>query len=270
MGKYLKFAICIYIFNISCTKKILVKEGLLSQYRYFSNISDSSKLPMADHTESKIWFMDSCVIYEMKVLRNLTNNTDSGVFKFQSYDLYKFTYLDLRNLTCQDYYHFSDTALPVANYRLKPEETLNWNFYAKGRETDLAGDKLTMTDTVIQNKDFKRLRFQRSANGYTDESIYCIDCNAKQNIFHINRSIDEMFPDCKVVRLETRGDIKDSLKWIFEANVVREILTPAERSIFSKWGKNASETKLPLINLGEVMARYGPSNSPIEPSIKLK
>ncbi|MEO6670792.1 MAG: hypothetical protein ABIN36_15035 [Ferruginibacter sp.] len=227
------------------------------------NIEDSSKLPMPDNLEAKIWFMDSCVIYEMKVINTVTNHTNRGISEKHSYDLYKFSYLDLRNLNCQDYYHFSDTALPVCSYKLKPIEAVNWNFYAKRPDVDLNGLQQVLSDTIINNISLRRIKFSHSADGYTDEIIYYQDCNTKQNIFHINPSIDELYPNCKIVRSESRGDITSKLTWVFELNMLSENLTTNEKAIFLKWGKNAQSTQLPVISLQESMKNFGPDSSPL-------
>jgi hypothetical protein len=209
---------------------------------------------MPDSLESKIWFKDSCVIYEVKVITTFTNDIDDSYFK-ESHDIYKYTYLDLRTLICQDYYNLSDTALPVCNYQVKSGESMNWDFYSK-RSMDPAGEFIPLPDTIFENKSYKRVRFANKAFQYED--VFYLDCEPRNNIFHINKTVDELYPNCKVVRLETRGDLKSPLVGIFHPTIVREKLTTQEKEIFKKWGVNAKSTTLPMLTQSEASKKCKP------------
>ena len=101
--------------NFSSFKNTFISQGVIQQRQFFINFKDSTELPYTN-MENIIWFQDSCVIIEMKRINNYFSN-DS--FEKRSYDFYKYTYFDLRSMTCQDYHNFSDTALPFTNYYKK-------------------------------------------------------------------------------------------------------------------------------------------------------
>lgn len=244
--------------NLSCSKIHFLHEGVIKQHRYFVNFDSNAQLPMPDNLESKIWFQDSCVIYEVKVVHINTNYSGNDTIRAESYDLYKYTYLNLHTLSCQDYYHLSDTALPFSNYFLKSNEGIGWSFYEAKKVTDLSGEKSSLPDTIIEGKMCKRIKYTNNNNSDGYEYVYYLDCNVLNNIFHINRSLDELNPGCKVIRSELRGDLNSPLKMIFDVNILSDKLTPKERKIFKKWGENASSTKLPLLTYREVKKKYLP------------
>lgn len=248
MKKYIfVIFIVISIIAISCSGKYYQKQGIVSWHVYFINVEDSTQLPF-NNLESKIWFKDSCVIFEMKELRMTENTTSKGSVVKRSFDLFKYSYLDLRTMKCQDYSNFSDTAMPFNNYQLEQGESPSVVFYANKRKIEISDSSINMTDTTIQNKVLKRIKMVHIYDSTSYEYVYYIDCNIKKNIFHINISIDEMFPGCQVIKSESRANLNTNLKNIFEFNMLKQKLSSTEAKIFDKWQRNAIQTKLPLVD----------------------
>ena len=79
-----------------------------------------------------------------------------------------------------------------------------------------------------------------------------MDCFEK-TIFHLNRTTDDNYPECQVTKTSIRRDLNSALTTIFEYNLLRKELSEKEKKVFSKWSKNAKETKLPLITYMEAL-----------------
>lgn len=238
--------------NLSCSGKKVMHQGVLSQYRYYLDFDSTSNFMLPNNFESKIWFKDSCVIYEVKMLTGVTNYTETGMERKEGFEFFKYSYLDLRTLRCQDYFHFSDTALPVSNYQLQKSEGINWKFYYEENQNDLAGTRSTLSDTLINGHLYKRVRLVNKGDRGAYTTTYYLEHHTKSNIFHINRALDNAYPDCQVVISEMKNDVNGPMKSVFRIEIVREKLTDRELKVFEKWQQNIETSKLPLLSLDEV------------------
>lgn len=235
--------------QIACAQNVqFLKEGVLDQHRYFSSISDSANLPMPDNLRSRIWFQDSCIINEIMSYNTFTEQADTGIVNKSGWELSRYVYMDLRTMKCQDYYEFSDSSQPVCNYVVKKNEGLGWNFFDDFDSISKKGSWEKLADTMISLKNFKREKLVYFLGTYRYEYIYYLDCSAPKHIFHLNKYLDEKYPHCKTVTRQFKGEIQDSLKLMFELNVVNNKLSPIESKIFKQWAKNARKTTLPLLD----------------------
>ena len=237
--------------NFSGFKNTFQSEGLIQESTYFINFEDSTQLPYTK-LESNIWFQDSCLIIEMKKINNHFSN-DSLVKS--SYDIHKYVYFNLRSMTCQDYLNFNDTALPFTNYHLKNNEGVTGEFYRRKNPKDVSDSVIHLSDTIIQNKVYKRIwmfyKATKESNNY--EAVYYLDCNTKHNIFQINKTLDESYPNCQVTKRVLRLDLNSPLKMVLEYKLLKTELSANEKEIFKKWRENATETKLPLLTYMEAL-----------------
>ncbi len=246
MNKFLIFnTIFILFFFTSYSQKRYQKEGLLIHY---------TNLNSKEMKENRIWFKDSVIIYEMNVNNSIEYDSDTGRVHKSSYDVYKYTYLDLRTLKCQDYTYFSDTATVVCNYHLKPDEGIGcWDFYSDNSKHNIT-DNLPLNripDTTIDKQNFYRMKV---IDTFGFIFIYYFNCNIKKNIFSFNKLLDNRDPGCIITRIEIIDSKSVFPKTVFEYKIVEEKLNCEENKIFKKWERNASETKLPVNSLKEVSA----------------
>lgn len=232
-------------------KKKILRQGVLTHQVYFTNVEKTDTLPLVNNFESRIWFKDSCVIYEVKVQWGVNHMMENGISRKDGYDILKYTFLDLRTKKCQDYLNFSDTATPVVNYQLQKSDVVSWQFYYDKDPRDSAGIKSFLPDTLINGVTYRRIRFLNKGDGFAYEKTNYLDCQSKRNIFHINRALDEAYPDCQVVRSDMRTDLNSPLTSVFIARIDREKLTSSELKIFEKWKNNGISTKLPLLRFEE-------------------
>ena len=250
MNRYVCIApilMLIVFLNFSCSNKGFQREGLLYYY--------SKMVPNPIDTmlrQNQIWFQDSAIIYEMKIFTTTEDHKLSGTVIHKSYNTFKFTYLDLRTLRCQDYYNFSDTALPYCNYFLKPDEWISWKFYAENNKQKVTDSLTLLPDTVMDGHHFKRVKTVNLFPGSDFEFVYWLRCKETENIFHINQVYEKRFPGCKTTRTELI-DPHSSSHSIFGYNILHQRLSDEERKIFKKWAKNATQTTLPLLTLDKAL-----------------
>ena len=150
-------------------------------------------------------------------------------------------------MRCQDYFQLKDTALPVVNYLLENGHNYGWEFFTGKQISDTNGIKIVLPDTVINQKSYKRIKIINYPNYRKFEKVFCIDCSAKNSIFYINRTLDEMNPRCKVVRSIERND-NEPFTTVFNTKLISDTLSKEEKAVFLQWAKNASNTNLPLIS----------------------
>jgi len=140
--------------------------------------------------------------------------------------------------------------LPVVNYLLENGHNYGWDFFTGKQLSDTNGIKIALPDTVVNQKSYKRIKIINYPNSRKFEKVFYIDCSAKNSIFYINRTLDEMNPGCKVIRSLVRyGD--DPFTTVFNTKLISDTLSKEEKAVFDQWAKNASNTNLPLISFDE-------------------
>ncbi len=169
----------------------------------------------------------------------------------QSYDLDRYIYFDLKTMKCQDYVSFSDTAKPFCNYLIKKEDNIAVRFYGGKTSVDITDSLIYLPDTTMLNKSFKRIKYFISRPTGIIEYVNYLDCTSKRNIFTINKTLDELYPNCQVVRHEIKADPNSEMKVMFEYVMLNTKLNSHELKVFKKWRQNAKETKLPLLTFSE-------------------
>lgn len=252
MKKSITFTICILLlFLFSCMTKRIVKQGQYNFHQYFLGYKDENKLPLPVTMNNNIWFKDSIVIYEVKIINVATLNTASGSFRKEKYETYKYSFLDLRNKKCQDYYCFSDTATPICSYKLDSNESVGWNFYHEDNARNIPGKLISISDANLNGKPVKLIKYEKELNGIVSQYSYYLKNNKVEDIFFLNKTIDKTIPKYKTFRYDLKADSNDSLIWVTESNIVKTHLSFDEDKVFEKWKKNAQQSKLPVISYAE-------------------
>jgi hypothetical protein len=149
------------LFNCSCSQAVFksIDEGLMYWKIYFINTNPKEPAPF-EYIGGKIWFKDSCFILERKSLNSIDTFSQKGNIHSQEYLFYKYTFLDLRNMHCQDYLSLQDTATIFCNYFLNPaqKENLDNRFYGKIIPYFVPDTTFELTDTIIKGENFKRVQ----------------------------------------------------------------------------------------------------------------
>ena len=233
-----------------CTCQItkFVNQGIVRQQVYFLNADSESSLPFPDSMDNRIWFLDSTVVYEIKMYHNYIDKQGEKNRNFGYWKDYKFSFLDLKTMRCQDYRTFSDTASPICSYKIGEDESFGWRFYSSKKTTDTAGKINELEDTVINSKIYKRIQVLNvdSANGY--EYVYYFDCNSPKSIFHLNKSLDDYFPDCQTIRFDLRGNLTLPLTQVMEWKFETQKLFPIELRVLKKWSENMKNTNQEFVD----------------------
>lgn len=235
-----------------------VNEGITLYSFYYENDKNNDYVDTRTRLDYKIWFKDSLVIYECKTLFGNSIITDDGeMTRTESHDVTHYTLLNITNMTGQDYKTFTDTSQPFCNFKLDSLDFISWKFYNSSGLHKLHEPHQKLTDTIIKNRVYSRLKYIDKIDTLINEYVYYVEENSPKSIFHINASIDNSLPNANVTRLDLKGDQKSPAKIILEFRIMQQGLNEIEKSIFNTWGKNAAETKLPVFNNLERLKFFG-------------
>lgn len=213
----------------------------------FLTITDSkSENPKTE----RFWFRDSVIIFEQKAYFSASSN-DTTILNDQ-FEVYKYTYFDLRTLRCQDYFGFSDTVTVANNYIVKPYWYPGSEFITKAEPSIINDNMKPIEDTVINNERHMRTRYR--------DSIAMFKSQFEQTRYYlcdkpiwIIRKPDERYPGCMLVRLEIQDILRPiPVLFIIESMIERTSLTKEEENIFAAWGKNARVTKIPVSKIEDL------------------
>lgn len=252
MLKYLGVSLIVFFF-LSCTKKYYQTEGVYSCHNFFLNYTDSTKLPMPlPSMQSKVWVKDSFLIFEVRRVNEFYRNDTLIRIGF---DFYKYTFLNLRTKVCQDYRNLSDTATPVCNYFLGPDESVVWDISSERDTLGVSAFAKQISDTVVLNKILKRIRSDSMPYNPGRSFVYYMDCAMKKNILHLNKKLDDTYPKCQVVMTELIERNSD-LRYVVEVKILNEKLQSDEILIFKKWKHNSENIKLPLLTFIDAMKKF--------------
>ncbi len=240
------------LFNYSCSQAVFksIDEGLMYWKIYFINTNPKEPVPF-EYIGGKIWFKDSCFILERKTLVSNDYYSPKGNIHSQEDISYKFTFLDLRNMHCQDYLSLQDTSTIFCNYFLNPaqKENLDNRFYGKIVPYFVPDTTFELTDTIIKGENFKRVQLNFHKEDYSHSYIYYLSCNSYKTKFHINTELDEKYPHCQSVKEEVIvANGPHSMK---EFSLLEDKLSEKMNKIFFTWEQNAKNTKMPLLNLND-------------------
>jgi len=110
--------------------------------------------------EFRIWYKDSLSIQEVKMLRI---KTDTANKQTTEQVVTHYIFIDPRTQSFYYYSIFSDTAKPILQYTGLDSFTVHggWNFYTE-RNIDYKGSPKPLTDTIINQINYKRVRFDRN------------------------------------------------------------------------------------------------------------
>jgi hypothetical protein len=246
-------------------------EGLAKYSSYEINTDNITKKKTVGHVEwTNIWFKDSAVIYELRINLESKESTIEGTIVKRSYPVWRYVYLDLRTMRCQDYFNFKDTAMPLFNYLLKSNDTVSlWRFFIPKTKYDTLPGMFTMKDTIMDNIVYKRVKVLYKY--YPEQNyfgVYYFDCNTKKNIFHLNRTLSDMYPNCKSNRIDF-FDSSGNVSIRNEYKIIKDTLSCEEECIFKQWQKNAKKTKLPLLSYSETKRIPIPYHEHENPTIKI-
>jgi hypothetical protein len=252
ISRYTTFVIICFLFHNTAYSQ---SQGLI-KYSFSSiHFNDSTKAEQTNWKEwMRIWFKDSCVIYEMRINYQTADQTPQGTVVKRSYPVWRYIYLDLRTMICQDYQNFKDTAKPFCNYSLKPTDYIGiWKFFAPKKNSDTLPGMTIISDTIINNSLFKRAKvlykYYRETGNYF---IYYLNCNVASNMFHLNRTLNEMFPGCKTIRIdlmESNGKVSARTEY----EIFSDSLSAEDENLFKEWHKNSLKIQLPLLSYEEAM-----------------
>lgn len=249
-------SIILVLFIFSCNKKIFLQEGVISINKNFTNDINDENVLTRIPLENKIWFLDSFLIHEIKVLQTFTDEAEG--IRTESYEVFKYSFQNLKTNLCQDYLHLSDTALPKCNYFLSSNEAITFRFKKDTTEwQNIKAIYIPQSDTTINKKKYKRFRKVDKYSTFSNIFDYFLEEKKIETIFHLNNQLDNHFEKLKVTRTESGDDISPA-KIVNEYSIIQKGLTDKEKKIFTTWIMNAENTTLPVLKYSECQKICGP------------
>lgn len=243
--------ISIIIFSCANTQKsynTIQKEGkvTVTWIRPFVNIQNDVK----EYTYN-IWYLDSMVIIEyvqieFDLIPDPNKKIEPAFLKTK-----KYVFFDLVKMQCQDYKNFDTAAIPINMYKLNKEDVLLWNFYSLDSFPFDLSSYLKVSDTLINETNFKRVKFNKSKMSEKNlNRIVFMTNEYKDNIFHLSLSVDNIFSPLKVMRYDDYigSDLVTSVSY---KNTSLK-LSNLEKEVFLKWKKNAEISTLPITNFADL------------------
>jgi hypothetical protein len=195
--------------------------------------------PSLSH-DLKIWYKDSLVIQESVTVQYWTRYGKDTARVFVDH----YSFLDLRNMSVYEYPSFSDTARLMRKYKLRPSENLGggWSFF-RSNVNYFSEGYLHMTDTIVENVQYKRVINKVSYNDTTGEvtriKVGYFRCDKKGALFNL----DKGFPgthECPMVKFEFI--VQPKQPWIrTEIDFIANNLSEKELSIFNVWERYARD-----------------------------
>jgi hypothetical protein len=76
--KFLLITFSFLFTSTFCSSQITkyVNQGIVRQHAYFLNVDSKSSLPFPDSLDSRTWFLDSTVVYEINMYHNYIENQE--------------------------------------------------------------------------------------------------------------------------------------------------------------------------------------------------
>jgi hypothetical protein len=197
--------------------------------------------------DDKIFFKDSCVIFEMG---SVFNYTDPNKKISSTYSIERYIYLNLKDMVFYEYKTLSDTATLQRRFTTKPDSlNMTWKFYQPSQQADSLESLRILPDTIVSGDLFKRFQgskvYKIKEEKKTVFITYFLLCNSDNSIFHIDKVFDESKKPCYSPRVDFYPEGQEKIYSSFY-KVIQNNLSDSIRKIFDKWSENAHKTKLPI------------------------
>ncbi len=230
---------CFLISMISChVQKASINSGViyLNTKSYNPNVQEYNKEPI--FPDLKIWYKDSLVIEQIKLV-NI--NTDTTQLTTITHPIDGYVFIDLKSKSFYHYKTFSDTALIINKYTqpdsLPIQGNGGWNFY-NSRDLKLIGNPETLSDTVINNLTYKRVKLFTKIEEDIVIQIGYLECDRKNSFFQLYTNLGKKL-GCPIVRLDDLPSIQNPKAVSVQIDFVSDKLTSNEMKVFNAWEKNA-------------------------------
>ena len=221
-----------------------VKEGLYRINKFWYD--DEGNIVREQEEEQNYLFKDSIIIFDRQIWQSKIGiNFDD--YPLNRYAPIGYTYFDLRTGIAQDYYTFSDTAVPINKYTIPDTTDFPIGpFYGSRNDLSTHRDlkKKSVRDTSYEGQNYKILECTYEGSLYKRIVKFIYNCDGlTTNLIKKPESL----ANCFCVR---RYDA-DIVPYVKEApsavyRIMRPFLMKNEEMIFQKWKENIKVTKLPL------------------------
>ncbi len=221
------------VFNgLSCSNPAFVSEGQVKLYLASGSL-DANGPKWAIAMQNKMWFRDSCVIFENAVTHI---GTDTSGKEVQTEYPSGYTFINLKEKVAQDYYNFRDTSKPYCSYRID-SVFMSAKAFRPASHFNTKKNAVQITDTVMNGTKYKRFRVVRS--GTDDITHYTLFMSKPKydSFFSLDPYLDQVHYPLRVTMLwmqlpNVEGYLEVGLK------MMKHDLTEPEQGIFRSWESN--------------------------------
>lgn len=243
LGNIVLFFLVLSMLYSCSTQKAMLKSGFLTyRFRQYDISSKTYSKPFL--SDINVWYNNKLVIQE--VFSVITKSDTLGQTTTKKKIEY-YLFIDRESKTFFHYSSFSDTARILDSYIQADTAILRgkggWQFY--GEDNIQYSDLSYLSDTIIDNINYKRVKFIELSNGKEINIIGYLCCDRKGTMFQIGKNITNL-TGCPMVKYEQIPS--DGILYLTSDEIVfeRDSLTDNELQIFRVWQKN--ETKFPVKN----------------------
>lgn len=231
--------VVLFMYNlISCDsgRKINNSGVVRVKIQVFDTVMGSSAKPVLNN-EFKIWYKDSLAIEEVKTIRFLRKpGGEKSVEEFIKHHV--FIYPPSRSF----YYYktFSDTAAIIKKYSGTDSFGIHggWNFY-KERNLEFSGTPEVMSDTAIEQVQYKRVKYKTKKGDLDYISITYFRCDNKISMFKFDKAYSEKI-GCPMVRIDD-FPVEKGNPMTAQIAFLTDTLSLRELRVFDAWEKNAKQ-----------------------------
>lgn len=188
-------------------------------------------------TPKKIWCKDGNAIEEIiKMVINTDTNRNTTIRK----EVLCYLFIDRSSNSFFEYGNLSDTAKLLRAYNQPDSAMINggWNYYYK-RKIDFVGKPEKLTDTVIENVVYQRVKFNRDIGKGRFCSICCMHCNGNGK-FSIYAFGDSILP-CPVERIYNYDHDCSIARTLMKIEYIADRFPESITAVFEKWERYAKE-----------------------------
>jgi hypothetical protein len=185
----------------------------------------------------KIWYKNDQAIE--KITRVEFNEDIDGRKSMEITVLY-YTFVDPRSASYYCYKNFSDTAVIIKRGHIDSfENDGGWNFYTN-RNIQFKDSPEFLADTVINEVNYKRVKFKQQIRQRSLTSIAYFRCDKKGSMFTFYKSYSDEI-GCPMMRHDNFPLNKSENPVSAEIDFVSDTLTREELKVFEAWERNARE-----------------------------
>ena len=240
-----EISLLILVWCLVVPRDLQVERSSQGLAEFVIKIYDSTPTNIAKPIETmvvNIWYKDSVAIEENSMMR-FKSDSRNGTRRWIEILNYRFN--DLRDSVIYVYRNFSDTARLISKYAFDDtsiKKVGGWGFN-QIRKMNYAGDPQPLSDTTIEEINYKRLRVYTERDNVRYKATEYFRCDKRNSIFTFDPYLSKKV-GCPCVKFINQMPDDSHGALVTEVNFLRDSLTTEELRVFNSWEQYAKENPL--------------------------